>query len=140
MSIYLSQGSILCWKRTLRAEPCETLHATDAYPSGAGGFFASITREAWLALNEMAEEKRKHGRLDWKCEEPPSNMHDVRAAAAPLAQRLKWTTLFSYRVFASKHINLLELKSRISLLRRIAREGMWAPWCLPGQIQQMPFK
>ena len=29
MSLYLSQGSILCWKRTLRAEPCAKLYATD---------------------------------------------------------------------------------------------------------------
>ena len=81
----------------LRAEPCETLYATDASPSGAGGCFASITREDWLALYDLAEEKGEHVRLDWKGEEPPSNMHDVRAAAAPLALSLKWTALFSYR-------------------------------------------
>ena len=53
-------------------------------------------------------------------------MHDVRAAAAPLALRFKWTTLFSYRFLAGKHINLLELESLIGLLRRITRAGIRA--------------
>ena len=44
----------------LRAEPCETHYATDASPSGAGGCFASVTREDWLALYDLAEEKREH--------------------------------------------------------------------------------
>ena len=35
--------------------------------------------------------------FDWKGEEPPSNVHDVRAAAATLALKLKWVTLVSYR-------------------------------------------
>ena len=53
-------------------------------------------------------------------------MHDVRAAAAPLALKLKWTTLFSHRFLAGKHINLLELESLISFLRRITRAGIRA--------------
>ena len=110
----------------LPAEPCETLYATDASPSGAGGCFASTTREDWLALYDLDEEKAEHVRLDWKGEEAPSNMHDVRVAASPLALRLKWTTLFSYSFFADKHINLLELESWISLLRRVTREGVQA--------------
>ena len=77
-------------------------------PSGAGGHFASITREDWLALYDLAEERGERVLLDWKGEEPPSCVHDVRAAAAPLALRLKWTTLFSKRFFTGKHINLLE--------------------------------
>ena len=68
----------------------------------------------------------------WKGEEPPSDMHDVRAAAAPLALKLEWTTLFSYRFLTGKHINLLELESLNSLLRRISRAGtregrLWVP-------------
>ena len=51
-------------------------------------------------------------------------MHHVRAAAAPLALKLKWTTLFSYRFFAGKHINLLELESLISLQGRMTRAGI----------------
>ena len=81
-------------------------------PSGAGGCFASITREDWLVLK--AEEKGEHVRLDWKGEEPPPH------------HLLNWTTLFSYRFFASKHINILELESLISLLRRMARERIRA--------------
>ena len=72
----------------LRAEPCEKHYATDASPSGAGDCVAPITQEAWLALYDLAEEKEK----------PPSNMHDGRTAAAPLALR----TLFSYRLFDGK--------------------------------------
>ena len=53
-------------------------------------------------------------------------MHDVRAAAASLALRLKWNTLFSIRFFAGKIINLLDLESLINLLRRIEREGIRA--------------
>ena len=56
----------------LRAEPCETF------------------TEDWLRclhVGGLADEKEKgeHVRLDWKGEEPPSNMRDARAAAAPLA-------------------------------------------------------
>ena len=43
-----------------------------------------------------------------------------------LALKLNWATLFSYRLFKGKHINLLELESLISLLRRVTREGAQA--------------
>ena len=102
-------------------EPCEILYAADASPSGAGGCSASITREDWLALDDLAEEKGEHVRLDWEGEEPPSMLLDVRGAAAPLALKLKWTTLFSYLFLAGKHINLLKLESLISLHRRRTR-------------------
>ena len=81
----------------LRAEPCEKLHATDASPDGAGGCAASIAQDAWLALYDLVEEKGEHVRLHLKGEEPPSNMHDGRAAAAPIAVKLNRTTMFSYR-------------------------------------------
>ena len=84
-------------ERNLRAEPCEKLYATDASPCGAGGCVPSITREAWLALYELAEEKGEHVRLDWKGDEPPGSMRDGCAAAAPLALQLSWATLFSCR-------------------------------------------
>ena len=51
----------------------------------------------------MAEDKGEHVRLDWKGEEPTSNMHDARAATAPLALKLNLTLLFSCRFFAGKH-------------------------------------
>ena len=54
----------------LRAELCEKLHASEASPDGVGGCLASIAQV----------------RLDWKVEDPPSNMHDGCAAAA----RLRW--------------------------------------------------
>ena len=92
----------------LRAEPCEKLCATDASPGGAGGCAASITQDSWLALYNLAEEKGEHLHLDWKGEEPPSNMHDGHAAAAPLAMKLYWTTMFSYRFSEGKQIKLLE--------------------------------
>ena len=38
--------------------------------------------------------------------------------------KLKWTTLFSDRFFAGKHINLLELESLVGLLWRITRAGI----------------
>ena len=47
-----------------------------------------------------------------------------RAAAAPLALQLNRTALFSCRFFGRKYINLLELESLISLLKRVTREGM----------------
>ena len=52
-------------------------------------------------------------------------MHDGRAAAAPRALKLKWTTLFSYLFFGGKHINFLELESP-SFVRRVARGGIRA--------------
>ena len=95
----------------MRAQPCEKLYATDAAPDGAGGCVASITQNDWLALYDLAEEKGERVRLDWKGEEPPSNMHDGLAAAAAIAMKLNWTTMFSYRLSTGKHINLLELES-----------------------------
>ena len=77
-------------------------------------------------LVRLAEEKGEHVRLDWKGEEPPSNMHDGRAAVAPLALKLNWAALFSHRFFKNKHINLMELESLISLLRRVTLEGVQA--------------
>ena len=59
-------------------------------------------------------------------EEPASNMHDGRAATVPIPMKLDWITMFSYRFSTGKHINLLELQSLISLLRRITRQGIRA--------------
>ena len=47
----------------LRADPCETLHATDASLSCA------VIQDAWFALYDLAEEKG---------EDPPSYVHDGR--------------------------------------------------------------
>ena len=156
----------------LTAEPCETrgtLRNTPRYRR------TSVWRRRllrvhytggldWLALYDLAEEKGEHVRPDWKGEEPPSNVNDVRAAAAPLALWSKWTTLFSCRFFTGKRINPVELESFISLFRRITREGirrtalawLWEPsqkddrahdrynfllrklgfWCLANDIAQ----
>ena len=62
-------------------------------------------------FGSLCEETGERVRLDWKVEEPPSNLHDGRA-------------MFSYRFFKGKHFNLLELESLISLLRRVTREGI----------------
>ena len=37
-------------------------------------------------MYDLVKEKGKHVRLDWKGEEPPCNMHDVRAAAAACSE------------------------------------------------------
>ena len=50
-----------------------------------------------------SEEKGEHERVDWT----EQREHDGRAAAAPLALKLNWATMFSYRFF-----------------RRAAREGV----------------
>ena len=71
-------------------------------------------KEDWLAVYDLAEERREHVRFDWRGEEPPCNMYGVRAAAAPPAMELNWTTMFSYRFIKGKHI---------SLRRRITRQG-----------------
>ena len=49
----------------------------------------------------------EHVRFDWKGEEPPSNMHDGHAAAAPFALKLDWDTMFrTVFFFTGKHFNL----------------------------------
>ena len=63
---------------SLRAEPCGKLYATDAFPSGAGTLDPRPVLYAWT------EEKG---------EEPPSNMHDGRPAAALLGLGLEWVEL-----------------------------------------------
>ena len=117
----MSQGLLLLLQTNLRTEPWEKLYATDASPSGAGGCVAPTTRGAWLAFYDLTEEKGEDVRLDWKGEEP-SNMHDGRGAGASLALKLNWATMFSHRFFEGKHINLSELESLVSLLRRVTRE------------------
>ena len=92
----------------------------------AGGCAASIAQDDWLALNGLAEEKEEHVRFDRKGEEPPSNMHDGRAVAAPIASKLNGTTMFYCRFFKGKHINFLELESLISLHRRVTLESVRA--------------
>ena len=108
----------------LRAEPCEKLYTTDASSGGAGGCTASISCEDWLALYHLAEEKGEHVRLDWKGEEPPSNTHDGRAAAALITMKLKWTTMFPHRLSKGKHIKLLELEN----LQADHTCGSWCWW------------
>ena len=97
----------------------------------------SIAREDWLPLFDLAEEKGEHVRLGGKSEEPASNVHDGRAAAAPLALALSWAMMFSYRFFKSKHMGLLELESLISILRRATPEGKYrhgGPWFLSIRV------
>ena len=75
MNFFLSQSLRLYWRQNLRAEPCKTLHAADASPSGAGGCSASTTQEDWLALCDVAEEgstcvlirKAKNHRATCRC-------------------------------------------------------------------------
>ena len=61
-------------------------------------------------------------RLDWKGDEPPCTCSRAHSACF----EVEVGTLFSYRFFAGKHTNLLELESLISLLRRVTREGIRA--------------
>ena len=126
MSFHFSQGLRLCWRQTRGRNPAK--HSTQqthlrvalaAAPRPLHGRTGS-------AYTILPRQKGEHVRLDWKGEEPPSNMHDGRAAAAPLALKLERTTLFSYRFLTGKHINLLGLESLIGLLRRITREGIRA--------------
>ena len=97
--LFLVTGLALLRETNLRAEPCERLDATDASPSGAGGCVTPITRETWLTLYKLAEEKGGQVRHDWKGDEPPSSMCDGLAAAAALASQLNCATLFSHRFF-----------------------------------------
>ena len=50
-------------------------------------------------------------------------MHDGRAAAAPIAMKLSWTNAVLLPNLQGKHINLLELKSLISLLSESHMKG-----------------
>ena len=108
----------------LRAEACEKLHATDASSRGAGSYFTPVTQEACLALYALSKEKGEYARIGRKSERPPSNIHDGRATAAPLALELNWATMISYRFFEAIQINPLEVESPISLLKGVTHEGI----------------
>ena len=82
-----------------------------------------ISREAWLFLHDLADEKGARVRLDWGDEEPATGMHDARAAAAPLARELNWILLFSYRFCSAQSTHI---ESLISFLSRVTREGVRA--------------
>ena len=104
----------------LRAEPCEKLYATDASPSGAGSCVAP------RGLARLVRFRRgEHVRLDWQGEEPPSNTcsHCTTCVEAGLGLDV-FVPFFSF--LEGKHINLLELESLISLLKRVTREGVQA--------------
>ena len=92
--LLLITGLVPLLETNLSSEPCEKLYAADASPDGAGGCAVSTTQDDWLALSDLAEEKGERVRLDWKGEETLSNMHDGGAAAAPIAMKLNWTTMF----------------------------------------------
>ena len=103
----------------LRAEPCEKLHATDASPSGAG------THEPKLVLYALTEDKGERVRLDWKGQEPPSNMHDGCPATALLGLGLEWAeldllheTLSASTHPAGKHVGTLQFFNASSHSRR----------------------
>ena len=113
----LSQGSLLCWKRTCGRNPSKKLNATDASPSGAGGCVAPNTREAWLALYDVAEEKGEQVRL--------GKAMNHRAACAMDAQPLRLLALqLSRATLCSSRFFRRQRESPTSRLRRVAREGI----------------
>ena len=114
MSFYLSRGFLLCWKQNCGQNPAKA-------PSYV--VLAVASRLLHGKTGSPCTSWGEHVRLDSKGEDPPSNMHEGRAATVPLALNLKWITLPSYWFFAGKHINLLELERMIRLLKR-AREGI----------------
>ena len=79
---------------------------------------------AWFALHSLVKESREYARLDWKSEEPLSNIYTGRATAATLAWELSRATMISHRIFEAMHINLLDVESPMSLLRRVLRGGI----------------
>ena len=95
------------------AEPCEKLYATDASPNGAGGLRPS-QKEDWSPCTVWPKRGGELVRLDWRSEQPPSNMRDGRA---PLAMWLNWTTMFLSPLLQGQAHRL------ISLLSRMTREG-----------------
>ena len=115
MNFHLSQGLPLYWRQTWSGTRRNTQRHRRISEWRWRLLRVHYTRLAGLARSGGGK-RREHVHLHWKGQEPP--------AAAPLALKLKWTTLFSYRFLTGKHINLLELESLIVLLRRIAREGI----------------
>ena len=124
MNFFKSQGLLLCWRQTYEQNPAKSSTLRTPLPVARAAASRPWHGRTGLPETSWPEKKVRHFRFDWKCEEPPRNMHDVRAAAAPLSLKLKLTTLFSWWFFGGKHVNLLELGSLISLLRRITREGI----------------
>ena len=110
----------------LRSESSQKLYATDDTKDDDGGCAESITQEDWLPLCDLAEAKGEHVRLQGKGEEPPIRMHDGRAAAAPLAMKSNWTTMFSYRFSQGQAHEPPGTGELDQLLRRITREGVRA--------------
>ena len=101
--LVLVTGLAALLETNLRAEP----HAIDASPSGAVGCVAPITQEAWLALYELTEEKRRARRT-----------------------RSRYTTCFEVKLgafipFLRRQI-YEPLGTVISLLQRVTREGKQA--------------
>ena len=55
--LLLVTGLALLLQMNFRAEHCQKVYDTGTSPNGAGGCGASITKEDWLALYDLAEEK-----------------------------------------------------------------------------------
>jgi len=109
----------------LKAQPVPQLFATDASSLGGGCTVAAITNEELDFLYSIAEERGEHVRLDWDpAAEPPTELRDARAFAAPLACRLDWKILYGYRFKYRKHINLLELEALLTLMKHLVNRGI----------------
>ena len=125
----MSQDQLLCCKRTYERNPAK--HSTQRMYLRVVLSAASRPshRKPCSLCTILQRTNENLVRHDWKGEEPPSNMHDVGAAAAPLALELNWATKFSYRFFEGKHVNLLELESLIQERRLLVwiRAWFWEP-------------
>ena len=111
------------WSSIWRAAPCHRTRSSvgdefEGKTQREALRYRRLTRGSWRVRRvhhagglahpvRFGRKEGEHVCLDWKGEEPPSNMHDGRAAAAPMTMKLSWTTMFSH-------------------LKRITREGIRA--------------
>ena len=112
------------WLQTnLRPEPCEKLYAADASPSGAGGCVAPITQRP-CSPSALSEEKGEHVRLDLERRRTAEQRARWTCSRCTTCDEVQVDDCFRTDFFKNEHINLLELESFISLLRRATREGV----------------
>ena len=110
------------------------LFATDADGEGGlGGCEAPVEEEVWARLYALGEEKGEYVRLDWADSQPSkSSLSDRRAAAASYALTSEWRVSFRLPAAACPerrrgrecpHINVLELRAVLSLIKKLAARG-----------------
>ena len=103
--------------------------ATDAAGDGAlGACTATLPADQWFQAYRLSEQRGEYVRLDWVTTDdaPPTALSDQRGSSALLAATLPWRTVLQLPPTMDRtpqHINVLEARAILQLLKRLVNRG-----------------